>query len=121
MGIAIDDIRFSPVGSDIKVTGFEVYRDGALVGVASDCTYEDKTVSDDTEYRYTVIPTLSNGSKGLTSNTLVLRTTGIEGIIADDLDAEWFNLQGVRVAVSELVPGVYLRVKGGKAVKVIVK
>lgn len=68
-----------------------------------------------------MIPTLSNGSKGLDSNTLVIRTTGVDGVIADDTDAEWFTVQGVRVPAGRLEPGVYVRVKGGKAVKVIVK
>lgn len=50
--------------------------------------------------------------------------SGIESIEADDAandGAEYYNLTGVKVAPEALVPGVYMRVSGTKAVKVLVK
>ena len=43
--------------------------------------------------------------------------SGVEGIEADEADAEYFNLQGVKVANPE--KGIYVRVLNGKAVKVV--
>lgn len=47
-------------------------------------------------------------------------TTGIEDITADDDDATYFNLSGVKVT-NPATPGVYIRVQGTKTTKVIVK
>ena len=48
-------------------------------------------------------------------------TDGVNDIIADDANApvEYYNLQGVRVANPE--SGLYIRVQGKKATKVLVK
>lgn len=49
-------------------------------------------------------------------------TQGIAGVEADDnAPVEYFSLQGVRVAADALVPGLYIRRQGDKAVKVVVK
>lgn len=79
-GIMLDDIAYAPEGETVKVTGFEVYRNGILATTVADSACEDTDVQPDTQYTYTVVPTLSNGSKGLVSNTLVIRTTGVNGI-----------------------------------------
>ena len=54
-----------------------------------------------------------------------LTVTGTEGIAtvetADDSEATWYDLAGCRVAADRLVPGIYIRVKAGKAEKVAVK
>lgn len=122
-GIILDDIAYSPVGSDVKITGYDIYRDGQLIAANAPCadsTYTDDTVAEDTEYVYMIMPVLDNGTKGLESNKLKLHTTGIGSIDADaDADAEYFNLQGLPVR-GKLEPGVYIRRQGGKTVKVIV-
>ena len=48
-------------------------------------------------------------------------TTGVDDILSDDANApvEYYNLQGVRVANPE--SGLYIRVQGKKATKVLVK
>lgn len=58
-------------------------------------------------------------ARGVFSTSLV----GIEGIDADDNDAPavFFNLQGVKIASTQLTPGVYIMKKGNKTVKVLVK
>ena len=47
--------------------------------------------------------------------------TGVDDIVSDDANApvEYYNLQGVRVANPE--SGLYIRVQGKKATKVLVK
>lgn len=46
-------------------------------------------------------------------------TTGIEGLAADEADAQYFNLQGVRIDRPE--KGLCIRVQNGKATRVLVK
>ncbi len=51
--------------------------------------------------------------------TVTEKTSGIEGIEAENAPAVYYNLQGVEVENPE--NGVYIRVQGGKASKVLVK
>lgn len=122
MGIVIDDIHYHPVGSDVSVTGFDIYRNGELIaGNHNKIAYTDAAVGADTDYAYNVVPLLSTGKKGLKSNTLLVRTTGIDGIeTVDGTDgAEYYNLQGIRV-IGKPAPGVYLRKAGSDVRKVVV-
>lgn len=49
-------------------------------------------------------------------------TTGVEAIeVADETPATYYNLQGVEVKAENLGTGIYVKVAGGKASKVIVK
>ena len=50
-------------------------------------------------------------------------TTAIDAIGADTAEgeAEYFNLQGVRINPENAAPGLYIRLQGGKAAKVLVK
>ena len=51
-------------------------------------------------------------------------TSAIEGIEADtttDVPAEYFNLQGIRVAADQLVPGIYIERQGNTTRKILVK
>ena len=57
--------------------------------------------------------------------TIKSSNDGVDSIVTDaaDSDAEviYYNLQGVRVAADNMVPGVYVRVQGDKATKVVVR
>ena len=69
------------------------------------------------------------GARAASSGRLVLKqsdieqtsTTGVDDILTDDTDApvEYYNLQGLRVTNPE--PGLYIRVQGKKASKVLIK
>ncbi len=61
----------------------------------------------------------ATGLKSEVKTINVSNTVGIEGIAAEDGAAEWFNLQGVRVAAPQ--HGIYVRVANGKAAKVVVE
>lgn len=49
--------------------------------------------------------------------------SGIEAITVDNVDAtaEYYNLQGIRVAAENLTPGIYVSLKGDKATKVVIR
>lgn len=52
------------------------------------------------------------------------KTSGVENITvapADDADAVYYNLQGIRVDKENLAPGVYIRTAGDKTAKVLVR
>ncbi|MDE6693896.1 MAG: hypothetical protein K2K05_10975 [Muribaculaceae bacterium] len=48
-------------------------------------------------------------------------TSGISGVATDNSAAEYYNLNGVKVNADALVPGLYIRVQGGKASKTIIR
>ena len=48
--------------------------------------------------------------------------TGVEETLADvDANAEYYNLQGVKVAKENLTQGIYIKNVAGKCVKVLIK
>ena len=56
----------------------------------------------------------------LADNTMkILNLTGVEIIRVDDLDVEYYNLQGVKV--DKPTNGIYIKVQGSKASKVFIK
>lgn len=61
----------------------------------------------------------ATGLKSDVKTVNVSNTVGIEGIAAEDGETVWFNLQGVRV--TEPQHGIYVRVAGGKAAKVVME
>ena len=54
-----------------------------------------------------------------TARVTVPNTTGIEEVNVEDTEAEFYNLQGVKV--DNLKQGVYIKKQGNKAIKVVVK
>ena len=56
----------------------------------------------------------------LADNTMkILNLTGVEIIGVDDLEVEYYNLQGVKV--DKPTNGIYIKVQGSKASKVFIK
>lgn len=57
------------------------------------------------------------------TNVEALQTTGIDNIEATgtDVPAEYYNLQGQKVAADNLTPGIYVKRQGTKATKIYVK
>lgn len=149
-GIMIDDIAYAPFGSGIKMQGYDIYRDGRMIASNAPCedgVYADATVMENVEYRYMVVPVLTDGTRGLDSNILTIRTTGVSGIEAaaravyavagavmvEGYEGETVEIAGAdgivkarRTAVSaserfELTDGIYVVKAGKDVVKIIVK
>ena len=73
-----------------------------------------------TSYSFDVTGTV--GFTGITVNYVSSDTDGVEDVVADspsDGEDAWYSLQGVRV--HNPVPGLYIRVRGGKASKVLIR
>lgn len=85
-GILIDDIAYTPKGSSLSLTGYNVYRDGAMIAAndaCSDATFTDNTVREDSDYSYLIVPVLNDNSTGLNSNVVKVHTTGIGNLATD--------------------------------------
>lgn len=59
----------------------------------------------------------------ISSMTVVLdRTSGLAGITPDhDHEAVYYSIMGRRISAATLAPGLYIRVRGGKAEKILVR
>lgn len=48
-------------------------------------------------------------------------STGVDDIIEDKADPEYYNLLGVKISADNLVPGIYIRKTGDKTEKILIK
>lgn len=95
----------------------------------TDFTVRTQTLKVPADGKYYVGFGANIGARAASSGRLVLKqsdieqtsTTGVDDILTDDTDApvEYYNLQGLRVTNPE--PGLYIRVQGKKASKVLIK
>ncbi len=127
--VLLDDIRYEPVEESPVIEGYDIYRDGSLVAEnvkasvsGGSATYSDLFKPEDTTC-YNITPVINrNGTilRGLDSNTAYVAMTGIDEIEeAVDADAEYYTLQGFRVINPD--KGIYIKRKGTKASKVIIR
>lgn len=120
--LMLDDFTFAPAGAsaELSIAGYDVYRDG--VKITTEPTGETEFTDADAEdglHTYVVVAVYDKGiSKG--SNAVTVSTTGIADITVDSADAEYFNMQGIRVTNPE-AGQLYIRRQGGRAAKVMVK
>ncbi len=118
--VAIDDIEVG-YGSTFAAVPVEGYTDYAA-GTGTSCTVSG--LDADTEYYYTVSALGADDARSLASNEIAVRTktsSGIADIIgdADDTDApaEYYNLQGMRVANPQ-PGGLYILRRGSTTKKI---
>ena len=83
---------------------------------------DDAAVGD----RYSVIATVNKGGKYEYVSSQVYFNIGEKSGISDveideNVPAEYFNLQGVRVNADQLVPGIYICRKGNNVTKVLIR
>lgn len=66
---------------------------------------------------------LREGKLSILTTNPAGKPLAVDDLIAEAADAEpvYYNLQGVRVAADNLTPGVYVKVVGSRATKVLVK
>lgn len=89
-GICIDDITYAPLEAPIKITGWNIYRDGALVKENHDATmFTDVVPEADKSYRYNVAAVGTLNGKTMVfpkSETVVYEDYSSIGEVASD---EW--------------------------------
>ena len=122
----VDDIKFQAapvVPEDFKLEGYNVYRNGEKVNQAlvTETSFKDK-VDQDAMYTYRVSAVYNYGeSRHSEPVDVIVENSGVEDIVAPQGPATYYNLQGMKVSESNLVPGVYIKTVGNRAEKVVVK
>lgn len=99
--------------------GYIVYSDGEFLGYTTECEFDAPQSVARATPAYTVASLNVMGAPGERSQ--IASTTAIETVdqAAAESDAEYYNLQGVRV--ENPAPGLYIRVAAGQVSKVVVK
>jgi len=67
---------WNPSTDNVGVTGYNLYRDGTLIGTTADLTFTDTGLASSTSYNFTVKAFDGAGNLSAASNTLSLGTTG---------------------------------------------
>ena len=67
-------ISFGGAEDNFGILGYEVYRDGKLLGVTSNTSYTDNSVDSDRQYTYTVFAFDGERNKATSSPALTVRT-----------------------------------------------
>lgn len=68
-------ISWNAATDNVKVTGYEIYRNGKKVGVSSELSYRDKGLVPNTTYEYYVIAYDQQRNLSQASNTIEIKTT----------------------------------------------
>jgi chitodextrinase len=68
-------LSWTAATDNVGVTGYQVWRNGALLGTAPNTSYADATVVAGTTYNYTVRATDAAGNVSVDSNTLTITAT----------------------------------------------
>lgn len=111
----MDENSAKPFSTHFDATGG--YRDAN-----PDKTIAYLTIHNTPTVRVTYLP-----EEGIKTVTIISpaknEITGIDNVVAETIDteAEYFNLQGVRVDGNALVPGIYIERRGASCRKVLVK
>ena len=90
------------------------YTDTPLAADAEDGSYE---------FSYAVAPVYNHGAARVSDEVKVsVSHSGIDIVDVDDLDnAKVYNLQGIRIATRDIVPGIYIVVDARGSRKALVK
>ncbi len=104
-GITTDSItlNWSPATDNVSVTGYNLYRDGRMIGTTNSTTYTDSALGMSTTYAYTVTAIDSIGNESVQTTVVSGTTNGIDfGISTYSVSAKTSNSATVSIALNKL-------------------
>lgn len=99
---ALVELTWRPAVGSVGVVGFEIYRDGSLVGTSTTTSYTDNSVSASSTYSYQVLAYDAASSKSGLSGAITVTTLGDPGSGSDIADAIPTNLTATNVAYNQV-------------------
>lgn len=124
--VLVDEIEYVPEAESPVLEGFDIYRDGTLIAetVKTRGSWIDSYKPQGKPTYYNIKPVVRrNGvlTRGLMSNTASTTGQSSIGVIEADADpdAEYFNLQGIRV--ENPVNGIFIKKEGVTVSKVLIR
>lgn len=121
--LMLDDISFYPEGDpkDRTLTGYNVYRNGERLTAkpVSERSYNLESVSDGDRFFVTAVYDCGESAP---SNTVTYGTGAVGGIDADDVPAQYYDLNGLRVDPTRSLPaGIYIERRGTTSRKILIR
>ena len=114
----VDDITYHLGGGE--PVGYNVYRDGSLIGSTTELTYQDQPANG--KYLYQVTALYEGGKESAPESVSAGVATGISTTTVSKATAELFTIDGVKVPAQHLKKGIYImRAADGSTRKVLVK
>lgn len=89
--LMVDDISY--VGVPLTLKGYNVYRDGELIGTV-DATVTSFDDASTTSHTYNVTAVFEEGESGFSNDVIVEGTTGIENVINGETEGDVYDLSG---------------------------
>lgn len=122
--LKLDDITYVPTGTPVKLSlkGYNVYRNGELQNTLplTATSFDTSQTGENDGYYVTAV---YDKGESVASNIVGFGNNGISVPAAEDNGApeEYYNLQGMRVGQSDLLPGIYLRRRGTVTDKILIR
>lgn len=121
--LMLDDISFYPEGSpkDRTLSGYNVYRNGERLTATpvSERSYNVESVSDGDRFFVTAVYDCGESAP---SNMVTYGTGAVGGIDADDVPAQYYDLNGLRVDPTRGLPaGIYIERRGTTSRKILIR
>ena len=115
----VDDVTYAP-GQRPEIIGYNIYRDGVLITTEpiQERTYTDTDNPVDGLHTYAVTVVYGEGESAA-SNTVILATSALCNIDAGTRPATWYTISGIRLPAEPCAPGLYIRVQGSTAHKIL--
>ena len=111
--------KVSYKGKKLVLKGYNIYRDGQLIGTANNGSdgFSDKKVDDNQNHVYNITGLFEEGESGF-SNDVYLKSAAVENIY-DDVKSEYYDLLGRKL--KEPLPGVIIMRRGSESNKIMKK
>ncbi len=121
--LMVDDVAYEAkaLGEKYTIAGYNVYRNGERINdslITSTAHLDTNPADGKNTY---VVTTVYNLGESAPSNAVSAEFAGMEDTFLDsETETVYYNLQGIRVA-NPAKGGIYIRCRGGKSEKVIIK
>lgn len=132
LALLVDDITYegaSAVPADLAVTGYHIFRDGVQLTdepVEENAFVDrlpDSGVAGTVTHSYSVVTVYNHGTSRPADVDVEVTQSGLAEIGIDTLNGTEtiYNLSGMRISATDIVPGIYIIVNNDKASKAILK
>lgn len=115
----VDDATYAP-GQRPEIIGYNIYRDGALITPEpiQERAYTDNDNPVDGLHTYAVTVVYGEGESAA-SNPIILATSALGAVAPDATPEAWYTISGIRLDAEPTAPGLYIRVQGPAAKKIL--
>lgn len=116
--LMLDDVSYERAVPAIEPDGYNVYCNGVKANdeLLTDCVFDHRPNVENSVY---TVKAVYGDRESTASNEVSVNITGVDIVEAEEMETEYFTLQGIRV--TEPGCGVYIIRRGGECRKVVIE